>query len=173
MLRGSEWTVAHWTQYADCEALRLADVSATGSQTFLLPFDRPRRLPDGRLVVVSPRAWSHAFTQILLDATPYGGLQDWPSKLDLMSYQLEPALAMLRDGHPRLLIADDVGLGKTIETGLILRELSRRHSEFRALILTPAGLRQQWRDELSARNEHGHGARTNRQPARSHAARLQ
>ncbi len=58
---------------------------------------------------------------------------------------------MLRDGHPRLLIADEVGLGKTIETGLILRELSRRSGDFKALILTPAGLREQWRHELSAR----------------------
>ena len=91
----------------------------------------------------------HAFARILMATKPYGGLLDWPSTLDLLPYQLEPALAMLRDGHPRLLIADDVGLGKTIETGLILRELSRRHGDFRALILTPAGLRQQWRDELT------------------------
>jgi superfamily II DNA or RNA helicase len=149
ILRGSVWTVADWTPFADCEALRLDDVVGSRSQTFLLPFDRPRRIPAGRLVVLSPRAWMHAFARILLATKPYGGLLDWPSTLDLLPYQLEPALAMLRDGHARLLIADDVGLGKTIETGLILRELSRRHGDFRALILTPAGLRQQWRDELT------------------------
>ena len=151
MLRGREWTVAQWTPHVDCEALRLDDISGHGSRTFLLPFDRPRRIGDRRVAVVSRRAWVHEFARVLLDAWPHGGLRDWPSNLDLKPYQLEPALAMLRDGHPRLLIADEVGLGKTIETGLILRELSHRSYDFRALILTPAGLRQQWRDELNGR----------------------
>jgi superfamily II DNA or RNA helicase len=151
MLRGREWTVAQWTPHVDCEALRLDDISGYGSRTFLLPFDRPRRISDRRVAVVSRRAWVREFARVLLDACPYGGLRDWPSNLDLKPYQIEPALAMLRDGHPRLLIADEVGLGKTIETGLILRELSHRSCDFRAVILTPAGLRQQWCDELNGR----------------------
>jgi SNF2 family DNA or RNA helicase len=48
-----------------------------------------------------------------------------------------------------LLIADDVGLGKTIEAGLILTELLLRRRIQRVLILTPASLRSQWRDEMS------------------------
>ena len=150
-LRGREWTVARWTPFADCEALRVDDAAASTSRTFLLPFERPRRVSAGRPAVVSLRAWMHTFASILLDARSYGGLQDWPAGLDLLPYQLEPALAMLRDGHPRLLIADDVGLGKTIETGLILRELSRCKPDFKALILMPAGLRRQWQDELMTR----------------------
>ena len=47
-----------------------------------------------------------------------------------------------------LLIADDVGLGKTVEAGLILTELLLRRRIQRVLVLTPASLRQQWRDEL-------------------------
>ncbi|MBK6940543.1 MAG: DNA helicase [Planctomycetes bacterium] len=47
-----------------------------------------------------------------------------------------------------LLIADDVGLGKTIEAGLILSELLLRRRIQRVLILTPASLRLQWRDEM-------------------------
>jgi superfamily II DNA or RNA helicase len=151
MLRGREWTVAQWTPHVDCEALRLDEISGYGSRTFLLPFDRPRRIGHRRVAVVSRRAWMREFARMLLDACPHGGLRDWPCNLDLKPYQLEPALAMLRDGHPRLLIADEVGLGKTIETGLILRELLHRSYDFRALILTPAGLRQQWRDELTGR----------------------
>ena len=47
-----------------------------------------------------------------------------------------------------LLIADDVGLGKTIEAGLILKELMLRRLVRRVLILTPAALRDQWQEEL-------------------------
>jgi len=47
-----------------------------------------------------------------------------------------------------LLIADDVGIGKTVEAGLILSELLIRRRVQRILILTPASLRLQWRDEM-------------------------
>lgn len=150
-LRGADWKVVQHARWADCETLRLDAVAAARSQTFLLPFDRPHRIKDGRLAVVSVRAWLHAFERLLLDVHPQGGLRHGTSAVDLVPYQLEPALAMLRHGHPRLLVADDVGMGKTIEAGLILRELAGRHDGFRALILVPAGLRQQWIDELAGR----------------------
>lgn len=64
------------------------------------------------------------------------------------SYQLYPLLKALRMPRVSLLIGDDVGLGKTIEAGLILTELLLRRRIRRVLILTPASLRLQWRDEL-------------------------
>ncbi len=63
-------------------------------------------------------------------------------------YQLVPLLKALRMPRVSLLIADDVGLGKTIEAGLILTELLLRRRIQRVLVLTPASLRQQWREEL-------------------------
>ena len=48
----------------------------------------------------------------------------------------------------RAILADEVGLGKTIEAGLILSELRLRGLAERTLVLTPAGLVEQWRDEL-------------------------
>jgi hypothetical protein len=63
-------------------------------------------------------------------------------------YQLVPLLKALRMPRVNLLIADDVGLGKTIEAGLILSELLLRRRIQRVLILTPASLRLQWRDEM-------------------------
>lgn len=63
-------------------------------------------------------------------------------------YQLVPLLKALRMPRVNLLIADDVGLGKTIEAGLILSELLLRRRVQRVLILTPASLRLQWRDEM-------------------------
>ena len=64
------------------------------------------------------------------------------------SYQLVPLLKALRMPRVNLLLADDVGLGKTVEAGLILTELLLRRRIQRVLVLTPASLRHQWREEL-------------------------
>ena len=63
-------------------------------------------------------------------------------------FQLVPLLKALLMPRVNLLIADDVGLGKTVEAGLILTELLLRRRIQRVLILTPASLRLQWRDEM-------------------------
>ena len=63
-------------------------------------------------------------------------------------FQLVPLLKALRMPRVSLLLADDVGLGKTIEAGLILSELLLRRRIQRVLVLTPASLRLQWRDEM-------------------------
>ena len=63
-------------------------------------------------------------------------------------FQLVPLLKALRMPRVSLLIADDVGLGKTIEAGLILTELLLRRRIRRVLVLTPAALREQWKEEL-------------------------
>ena len=64
-------------------------------------------------------------------------------------YQLAPLLKALRMPRISLLIADDVGLGKTVEAGLVLTELLLRRRIQRVLVLTPASLRLQWQEELA------------------------
>lgn len=64
------------------------------------------------------------------------------------SYQLVPLIMALRLEPIRLLIADDVGIGKTIEAGLILREMWDRGEVTRACVLCPPHLVEQWVDEL-------------------------
>jgi len=66
-------------------------------------------------------------------------------------YQLVPLLMALRLPVPRLLIADDVGIGKTIEAGLILRELFDRGELDSFSVLCPPHLVEQWTGELSSR----------------------
>jgi hypothetical protein len=73
------------------------------------------------------------------------------AQIDLHPHQLEPVLAVIRHGARRLLLADAVGLGKTIEAGLVLDELHERNALDRALVLTPPGLCDQWCAELSGR----------------------
>jgi SNF2 family DNA or RNA helicase len=69
----------------------------------------------------------------------------------LDAYQLLPLRKALRLPRVNMLIADDVGLGKTIEAGLILREmLLRRRLDF-VLVAAPASMIPQWKDELEAK----------------------
>jgi superfamily II DNA or RNA helicase len=66
-------------------------------------------------------------------------------------FQLVPLLKALRMPRVSLLLADDVGLGKTVEAGLILTELLIRRRVRRVLILTPASLSQQWQGEMKSK----------------------
>ncbi len=70
------------------------------------------------------------------------------SGIAIEDYQLEPVVRALRSPRTTLLIADDVGLGKTIEAGLVVQELLLRHRARTALVVCPASLRLQWRDEM-------------------------
>ena len=63
-------------------------------------------------------------------------------------YQLQAARSALRRMRGRAILADEVGLGKTIEAGLILAELRLRGLADRCLIITPPGLLAQWQEEL-------------------------
>ena len=79
------------------------------------------------------------------------------ASLDLNPHQVEAAafaLAALPTGGA--VLADEVGLGKTIEAGLVLAQLASEGRD-RAVVLVPASLRNQWRDELV---EGGEGARS-------------
>ncbi|RWR22907.1 hypothetical protein D8Y24_07380 [Agrococcus lahaulensis] len=66
-------------------------------------------------------------------------------------YQFKPVLKLLETGRARILIADEVGLGKTIEAGLIWTELEARHEADRVLIVCPSVLVDKWRDEMTER----------------------
>jgi superfamily II DNA or RNA helicase len=150
------WSVTAVAPYTDCDAVRVVGRQALdgdAARTFLLPFDRavaadtqPRIRCGGR------RMFVRALCDRLLASAPFGGLRTaLRAAIDLKPFQVEPALALLRHGRLRLLIADDVGLGKTIQAGLILAELSERHPGLRAIVVVPAGLRDQWCGELSSR----------------------
>jgi SNF2 family DNA or RNA helicase len=70
-------------------------------------------------------------------------------------YQYKPLLYLLGSRDRRLLVADEVGLGKTIEAGLILTELEARGPDEleRVLVVCPSRLRTKWREELSRKFE--------------------
>ncbi|HFC98194.1 MAG TPA: hypothetical protein ENJ40_07040 [Thermosulfurimonas dismutans] len=68
--------------------------------------------------------------------------------IEIEPYQLEPVARALAMPRVSLLLADDVGLGKTVEAGLILQELLARGRVRKILILCPASLQRQWQDEM-------------------------
>ena len=73
------------------------------------------------------------------------------SGITIAEHQLEPVVRALRMPRVNLLIADDVGLGKTIEAGLIAQEMILRHRVRRILVVCPASLTAKWADEMGAR----------------------
>jgi superfamily II DNA or RNA helicase len=70
------------------------------------------------------------------------------SGIEIDAYQLDPLVRALKMPRVALLIADDVGLGKTIEAGLVIQELLLRFRARRVLIVVPADLQVQWHDEM-------------------------
>lgn len=77
------------------------------------------------------------------------------ARIDFVPYQFRPALKMIKSDSPRLLVADDVGVGKTIEAGLILKELEARSSVNSVLIICPRPLvaERKWELEMKRFDE--------------------
>src|SRR5213594_5043271 len=101
-----------------------------------------------------PRAWAlngEAHRISLIDG--FDRLLAWPTLRGVVRYphQERTCLRVLREMRGRAILADEVGLGKTIEAGLLLKEDTIRGLVRRALILTPASLTGQWREEMESK----------------------
>ena len=109
-------------------------------------------LPDDPVPTVQPKA---ALLADALRLTLRRGAGPFRSAANIAfeprPYQLVPLLMALRLSVPRLLIADDVGIGKTIEAGLILREFMDRGEVDAFSVLCPPHLVEQWTIELQSR----------------------
>lgn len=77
------------------------------------------------------------------------------ARIDFVPYQFRPALKMIKSDSPRILVADDVGVGKTIEAGLILKELEARAGINSVLIICPRPLvvEHKWKEEMKRFDE--------------------
>lgn len=77
------------------------------------------------------------------------------ARIDFVPYQFRPALKMIHSDEPRILIADSVGVGKTIEAGLIIKELAARQELEKILIICPRPLvaERKWELEMKRFDE--------------------
>lgn len=156
-IRGERWRIVRHADYGTSAVVDAAGCDATNRAAharFVLPFEPFARLPAWSAPrVVTPARWRRVARDALAEAHP-----SWTSlraatraNLTLIPFQLEPALALARGEACRLLIADAVGLGKTVQAGLLIAETLARRPDARAIVISPAGLREQWREELRTR----------------------
>lgn len=106
----------------------------------------------------SPDAFDHPkHLQAFLDAVRWGAVSQADDKalqspfrsgIEVDDYQLDPVVRALQMPRVNLLIADDVGLGKTIEAGLVVQEMILRHRVRSVLIVCPSSLQVQWQEEM-------------------------
>jgi superfamily II DNA or RNA helicase len=154
-IRGDRWTITRHVAYGDCAILEARRSAAPGHgerATFVLPAEPVERLARShRPRVVTPSRWRHAARAVLgsTSPSPVSLLTAARGAFDILPYQLEPALAITSGAACRLLIADEVGLGKTIQATLCVSEILERAVDGRALVVTPAALRSQWQDEIA------------------------
>lgn len=89
--------------------------------------------------VIEQRAASRGLTGVL------------SARTELHSHQVETARRILEDPIPRYILADEVGLGKTIEAGFVIRQFLLDSPDGRVLVLVPPFLVRQWREELESK----------------------
>jgi superfamily II DNA or RNA helicase len=122
-------------------------------RTLVAPFDAITQARGGAtLAPVSRRRAMRQLASLVTAAAPF----DVPSTLAaapvrLLPFQIEPLLCLRSGLAARVLIADRVGLGKTVQAALIARDLLASRRDASVLILAPAGLRDQWIAELRDR----------------------
>lgn len=155
--RGREWIVL---PESDVDTLRLRPLGGGEKDESLiyLPLERqpvrPATFPWPRV----DQARNHSASQPLLDALQLklrngaGPFRSFGNiAVEPRAYQLVPLLMALKQATVRLLIADDVGIGKTIEAALIAREMLDRGEVQRMTVLCPPHLCEQWQRELAER----------------------
>ena len=130
-LRNREWPVLYPLEAVEADELPALSLDRLGRDA------RHRLLHDAFRLTLAP--------------PPSALVASGRSRVRFELYQQIPALRMLALPRPRILNASDVGLGKTIETGIALRELIARRRGARILIVCPAGIAEQWRDEMAAK----------------------
>ena len=155
--RGREWIVL---PDSDQQTLRLRPLGGGERDETLvyLPLERQPVQPATFPWPTVDQARNHSASQMLLDALQLklrsgaGPFRSFGNiAVEPRAYQLVPLLMALKLPTVRLLIADDVGIGKTIEGALIAREMLDRGEVQRLTVLCPPHLCEQWQRELATR----------------------
>jgi len=155
--RGREWIVL---PESDSDTLHLRPLGGGEKDESLiyLPLERQPVQPATFPWPTIEQARNHAASQLLMDALQLklrngaGPFRSFGNiAVEPRAYQLVPLLMAMKLATVRLLIADDVGIGKTIEGALIAREMLDRGEIGRMTVLCPPHLCEQWQRELADR----------------------
>ena len=135
-----------WEREAQADVLEPTALPRISDQAPMSPRDFDALQRATRWTSLAPYLNYDLAQEILTDspvvAAPFFGA------MQVEDFQLVPLLKALQMPRISLLLADDVGLGKTVEAGLILSELLLRRRIRKVLILSPAALRKQWQQEM-------------------------
>ena len=164
-VRDELWLITHVTQSVDGYLLKvrgLSDYVRDTTASFYTAIDEVEVFDPSRVEVVADESPGYRTTRLWLETT----LRQTPVPLyqkelsvaeemlmDPLDYQLTAVRKALSDDNlrPRVLIADAVGLGKTLEIGMILSELIRRGRGDRILVVTPKHIMEQFQQEMWSR----------------------
>jgi hypothetical protein len=159
-VRGRRWLVEGVSMLHDAGAVRLACVDEVVEVAWSAELDARRSQDDAWSTLAQggtddPATFA-AYLRTVKWGTATAGDRDlfqapFRAGIQLNAYQLLPLRKALRLPRVNLLIADDVGLGKTVEAGLIVRELLLRRRIDLIVVAAPAGMVPQWQDELEAK----------------------
>jgi len=123
--------------------------TVSGEEAVLEAIEKGLQAPDYRYVLKTESHLlhlAHANNKILSLSN---------SRTRILAHQVESTHRIVNSLNKRFLIADEVGLGKTIEAGLVIKELVYRYGYSRILIVCPASLLLQWQNEMESKfNEH-------------------
>lgn len=157
--RNLRWEIIHGEEMGEQTRFRLRGIenATLGYEIDLLyPFEEIRTVQrEIQPEKASPlKNWLVYHQAFLLEQSfgPDAMLAVQPGRLRMEPYQLVPLIRAIKMSRVRMLLADGVGLGKTIQAGLIITELIARRLVHRVLFVTPAGLLlEQWKFEMRDR----------------------
>lgn len=163
-VRGQRWVVSDSSPGSDGSTLLTLQSVEDGRYGESLPViwevePGRRLLPAGSLPEVTPDGFDPPERlAAFLDAVRWSAVTSADTRtlqaplrsgVTVEEYQLEPVARAIEAPRVNLLLADDVGLGKTIEAGLVALELLLRHRAKRIMIVCPPGLMVKWQDEMA------------------------
>lgn len=162
LIRDEEWIVRVSNQCDlgghELECLGVSETVRHREALFLSAIDEVRVLDPKDTVLVDDDSPSYLRSRLYLEAklrqTVPTGLAielGYRGAMDALPFQLEPTRQVLRQLRPRFLIADSVGLGKTLEAGILVSELMRRGKARRMLVVTTKSMMQQFQKEFWSR----------------------
>ncbi len=134
----------------------LVDFAQTGKQLWL-PYENIRQIKGSKhRFILGDKGPDDSGERFRLKSLAHA-LEMWNEntgslshlEIDPLPHQIHLVHHILASGNLNWLIADDVGLGKTIETGMLLAALKQRGNLQRVMLVTPAGLTKQWQEELN------------------------